>query len=265
MDKSISQRDTWIPVSLAHYAEKENLIEELRFYLALKLSCSGKIHAQKRPLKLLMELTGISSRTTLNKRLKSLKTLNWIGYNSSSQYYFVRSYHRVCQDLKIGSKTCVEFNAGSFKDFRAFIFATVVGQRIKAMEYAKKRSKEEVKFVPQYWDGTSPNSPPPLLSYNGLPNSSIAELTGKSISRCAELKKLAEEAKFIMTKEKLITVDIMPYNPIIREVLKERYPTKFGRFKIKAIKRGINKGKVRIMEQLADEIIPLLRYRKRKR
>lgn len=132
------------------------------------------------------------------------------------------------------------------------------------MEYAKKRSKGGVKFVPQYWDSTNPNSPPPLLNYNGLPSSYIGKLIGKSKSRSSELKKLAVEAKFILTKEKLLTVDTLPYSPVIREALREKYPEKFGRFKIKAIKRGPNKGKVKIVEQLTDEIIPLLRYRKRR-
>jgi hypothetical protein len=121
--------------------------------------------------------------------------------------------------------------------------------------------------VPQYWNiGTFPDLPSPILylGYNGLPNSAMAKLTGKSISRCSELKNLAEKAGFLHTKEKLVTVDMMPRNPETRIILKELYPDRYGRFKIKAINKGKDKGKLKILEQMMDEITPLLRYRKRK-
>lgn len=266
LDHFFVQKETWIPVGLALYAEKENLVEALKFYIGLKLSCSGKFQPSKRPFKLLMVQMGINSRTTLNNRLKALKKLNWIGFNPNSDCYFIRGYKRVCGDLNIPYSTCVEFSSDYFKDFRPFIFASVVGQKIKTIEYARKRRKGKVKFVPQYWEGTHPDLPSHLLDlgYNGLSNSAMAGFTGKSMSRCSELKNLAEKAGYLRTKEKLITVDIRERSPKIREILRELYPDKYERFKIKIIKKGKNKGKLKILEQSMDEIIPLLRYRKRK-
>jgi hypothetical protein len=267
LDKVFVQNETWIPVGLILYAEKENLIEELKFYIGLKLTCSGKIPAHKAPFKTLMAYLGCKSRTTFYKRIRALKKLNWVGFNPASDTYYIRGYKRVCEDLKIPYHVSVEFCITCFKEFRAYMFASIVGQRVKAMEYAKKRSKKKVKFVPQYWNiGTFPDLPSNLLNlgYNGLPNSAMAKLTGKSISRCSELKNLAEKAGFLHTKEKLVTVDIMPRSPNIMEILRDWYPDKYGRFKIKAIKKGKDKGKLKILEQMMDEITPLLRYRKRK-
>lgn len=267
LEHGFLQKETWIPVSLALYAEKENLIEELKFYIGLKLICSGKIKADNKRFKALKLFLGIGSKTTVIKRLNALKKFNWIGFNPKSGCYFIRGYKRVCSDLNIPSKTCVEFDSENFKDFRAYVFAAVVGQRIKAMEYAKKRSKEKDEFVPQYWlSGTNPDSPSHLLNleYNGLSNSAMGKLTGKSLSRCSELKNLAEKSGFLWTKEKLLVVDIVPRNPEIREILSEDYPLVYPRFKIRPIKSGKNKGKLKILEQSFDEIIPLLRYRNRR-
>ena len=139
LDHCYVQKETWIPVGLALYAEKENLIEELKFYIGLKLICSGKIKCDNRRFKALKSNLGIGSRTTFIKRLNALKKLNWIGFNAKSGCYFIRGYKRVCNDLNIPPKTCVEFDSGNFKDFRSYVFAAVVGQRVKAMEYAKKK------------------------------------------------------------------------------------------------------------------------------
>ncbi|MFD3000109.1 hypothetical protein ACFS7Z_07040 [Pontibacter toksunensis] len=261
----LPQQFSWIPINLLHHAQLNELIEELRLYIALKLYFSGKIRGKKSMFKPLKELHGAKSHHTFDKRLERLQQLNWIGYNSTSDYYFIRSYERVCSDLGIRSETCAEFETKHLKHFRIFVFAAIVGKKIKSMEYAKRKRKGEHRLVPKYWERTNPSLPLPFPDYVGLPVSTLVEMTGKARSWCSELKNLAEKVGLLKTKEKLITVDIVPKNPYIREGLKELYPNCYGRFRTKIISRGKYAGMVRILEQLPDEITPLIRYRKRRR
>lgn len=255
-------QETWIPVQLALYAEKQEIIELLKLFVAFKVSCSGKIKAKSPTVKRIKEALGIKSRTTFRNHLSALKTLNWIGFNEKSGYYFIRSFERICSDLRISARTKVHFHTDYFPDFRAFNFATVIGHRIKALAYAKKLGKEEFRFVPTYWADTNPNLAPISLKYNCLSLPRMQELTGKSKSRCSEIMDQAEKAEFVITKKKLITVDIVPKNKFLRRVLQEAYPNSYNRFRIKMITRGKNAGMVKILEQMPDEIIPLLRYKR---
>ncbi|WP_148561727.1 hypothetical protein [Pontibacter korlensis] len=241
------------------------MIDELRLYVALKLSFSGKIRGKKSMFEPMKDLHGAKSRNTFNKRLEKLKQLNWIGYNNASGYYFIRSYERVGSDLGLRSSTCAEFNIRHLTNFRMFVFAAIVGKKIKSIEYARRKRKGEHRLVPKYWERTNPSLPLPFPNYTGLPVSAMMELTGKARSWCSDLKNLAEEAGLLQTKERLITVDVVPKNPYIKEWLRDEYPDCYGRFSTKIIKRGKHAGMVRILEQMPDEIIPLIRYRKRKR
>ena len=132
------------------------------------------------------------------------------------------------------------------------------------MEYAKRKRKGEHRLVPKYWERTNPSLPLPLPDYIGLTVNAMTELTGKAKSWCSELKNQADKVGLIKSKEKLITVDIVPKNPYIKESLREIYPECYTRFKTKIIKRGEHAGMIKIQEQMPDEIIPLIRYRKRK-
>lgn len=187
---------TWIPLSLATFAEQHDLIEELRLYISLKLSCSGNIKGKK---KLFKPKHSIRSHHTLKKRLERLKKLNWVGHDSNNDIFFIRSNERVCTDMNLSAKTHVEFELKYFEYFRVFVFAAIVGKKIKSMEYAKKKRKEECKLVPKYWERTKPSLPLPAPDYIGLSVASMAKLTGKSMSWRSELKNLAEGKGLLMT------------------------------------------------------------------
>jgi hypothetical protein len=258
-----SQKVSWIPVSMLLYAQHSSLIDELKLYVALKLSFSGKIRGKKSMFKPLIDLHGAKSHNTFNKRLGRLQQLNWIGYNNTSDYYFIRGYERVCSDLGIHLGTCAEFETKHFANFRAFAFAAIVGKQVKSMEYAIRKRKGEHRLVPKYWERTNPSLPLPFPNYTGLSINSMMKLTGKARSWCSDLKNLAEKAGLLQTKEKVITVDVLPKNPYIKEWVRDSYPDCYGRFSTRIIKRGKFAGMVRILEQMPDEVIPLIRYRKR--
>ena len=53
----------------------------------------------------------------------------------------------------------------------------------------------------------------------------------------------------------------MPKNHLLRLGLREMYQDCYERFKIRIIKRGKYQGMVKVLEQMPDEIIPLIRFR----
>ncbi|MBD1398352.1 hypothetical protein H9Q13_14365 [Pontibacter sp. JH31] len=258
------QRESWIPVQLALHAERASLIEELKVYVALKMLCSGKIKANSRLIKPLREHIGIKCRKTFKKHLNKLIALNWIGHNESSNYIFIRSYNRICSQLEIPDKTYVWFETDSFRNFREFVFASIVCCKINHIKYAKQRNRRGNRLVPQYRvNGTNPSLPSTVFDYNGLSVHYISELIGKSLSRCSELRQAAHRAGFLITKQKYQKIDVFPKSRYIKDYLKEKYPTKHHRLKCRAIKNGENKGRIAILEQLENEIIPLIRFRKK--
>lgn len=113
-----------------------------------------------------------------------------------------------------------------------------------------------------YWEDTNPDLAPVSFNYNCLSLPRMAELTGKSESRCSEIVDLAEKAGFLKTKKKLVTVDILPKNRFLRRGLQEAYPNRYHRFKVQMITRGKNVGMVKVIEQMPDEIESLLRYKR---
>jgi hypothetical protein len=266
------KKETWLPVALTLFIEKENLIEEFKLYLAIKLSCSGKIKPNSMSFKGLRAQLNICSRTTFNKRIKALREMNWLGYSENTGYYFIRGIERICNDLNIGFcqdlnidiKTCVKFEISYFNNFRVFVFAAIICCKINHIKYAKQRNRKGNRSVQKYRDNsTNPNLSPSVLDYHGLSVSYIAKLIGKSESRCSELRKSADEAGFLHNIQKKQVIDIFPKNPYIRSALMELYPDRYHKFITTIIKKGENRGKVQVLEQLENEIIPLLKFRKK--
>lgn len=268
MHQQIKQDTLWLPVDLALYAERNDLIEELGLYLTLKLSCSGKVHASSKLQLLKKAGFQLTQRQTFNKRLASLIERNWVGYNHASGYYFIRSFRTVCRSLDLNHTPCVRFQTEHFKQFRVFVFAAVVCHRIRLIQIAKKlarRKKRERRLVPLYWDdGTNQQSDSPcFFNYDGLPSSVIAEMIGKTPQRCRELRQAAHQAGFLINREKKLRVAVMDKNPLVKAALQEQYGERAGRFSVRVLKSGKDAGRLGLIEQLPNEIIPLLEIKKK--
>lgn len=77
---------------------------------------------------------GYKTKKTFDNNLKRLLKDNWVGYDTKSSYYFIRSLNKV-----IGtSKAKYKVFQSNLKEFRGFLSACVIKSACKAVKFAKK-------------------------------------------------------------------------------------------------------------------------------
>ncbi len=104
-----------IPVELASYVIRHRLMKAFSVFVYLKCYTSGIINKDSVTFKALGSTIGVKDNRTLNKYLKQIIGLNWIGYNTVSGNYFIRSIDKIRVLHNFKKRQAVTFNV---KDLR---------------------------------------------------------------------------------------------------------------------------------------------------
>ncbi len=190
----------YIPLELCEYAIRNNLYRSLQLYIYLKSICCGKLKIRPSDYEQIGTAIGLTSGKAVKNNLKILLELNWIGYDKSTGYYFVRGFERVRAIHGFRSRTAAEFDTSCIADFKAFIAATKIGYLINNQK-RKKRAIELDK-------GSSAPVARHSSDFYPVTNEALAKILDISISTAYNLKQLAVASGFIAISKTFVDTGI---------------------------------------------------------
>src|SRR5436305_13376400 len=81
-----------VPVELARHVYHNGLITSFAIYLYLKLFSDGKLHESSTVFQQMRKDLRLCDNRTFKKHFATLNQLGWVGYNSVTGIYFIRSF-----------------------------------------------------------------------------------------------------------------------------------------------------------------------------
>ena len=254
-----------IPLEICSFVQKNKLVKAFSIYLYLKCNSSGKVHHSQMSFQHIADETGLKDSSTIKKHLEILIEMNWVGYNHSSGYYFIRSFDYIRVHYLFKSRKAVTFRYQYINKIQEFITGSLIGAEIKnQMFYKEVVVKRKLRTATQKRDVANQSNVSDIattLPYYGLGIEKIAALLGVQKSRASELKLSAKKAGFIWVKHKYQVLDVLyERDNNLGKMLNEN-PAFKGKIRFK--KARIKRLKcIKVMLQGYDEIKPRLTYKR---
>jgi hypothetical protein len=238
-------RTLLIPVELCEYVLKHKISKPFQLYILLKSRCDGKMRLPQENFDAIADILHRRSGKTIQNNLKKLRQLNWIGYNKKSRMYFIRGFEFLQRFLKMSSRTAAEFDINDICQIQAFLAAAVIGYLVN-QQRKKRWMLGSKKGGPKQSVHTSSD-------YDKVATSLIASKLKVSLSTAHSLKQMAKKAGYISIVSHFDHLDI---DPRAKNMMKKAVPEYRARIRV-------DNGTLAL--QQADEIIPQLRFKKRKK
>jgi len=139
-----------LPSELSIKVCKERLWKEYQIWILLKAISNGHIRLRGDQIEFLSNYLRMSEKT-VRRKIKSLLGLNWIGYNPTSKYYFIRSIDTVRIIEKIAKRRAYWLELKYINDIKGFCAATIITELIISQKRKLSRGwaeKERRQFKP---------------------------------------------------------------------------------------------------------------------
>lgn len=211
-----------------------------------------------------MATLGIKDDRTFQAHLRTLRKLNWVEYNALSGYYFIRSFAFSTAQLELAGMQAVKCHPkNDLKTFAAFLFAAVLGARVKRFEYWVTRERWKGRFATNKRGVANQNlsSSPELPKYFGLSADSMGKMLDLSRTRAVELKQIAVRCGYMECNhryQEYATLDCPDH--AARRLIGYADPDITHKLRIYPGRIG-GKEVIKVLEQLHDEVIPKLVFK----
>jgi hypothetical protein len=253
-----------IPIELMSYVFEKDIRKPFRLFLYLKAVSSGKLHKESEEFRLAMPVLGINDIRTFDKYIDALLRENWIGYNPATGIFFIRSFKFIRQQHSFIKRRMAQFHLDSdIVDLDAFMFGSIVGDNILRHKDFREMEKKGDGRIATKKRGVAKHILPPssIPDYFGLSVSTMGKMTGLSQTRAHELKCRAEKAGYMKCNNKFREVTTLKKpDENIKHSIGIGYPELAKKIRIGT--KVIGKRKVVVvMEQLYDEVIPMVAYK----
>lgn len=267
-----------IPIDLIPYAFEHKLIKELKVMIAAKLISPGRIGRKDKFFERLCQVINLKPRTVV-KQLKKLTQLGWVGHDTLSDTYYFRSFAWFRKTGWISKRASVSATVLDLSNFQALLVAGMVTFRINSQKYvnnrilsrseklklrAERKSKKSATIISDV-ASQDQSFPGKMISqglpYYGLSNLAIGNLLFISQTRACELKNEAVACGYLKTFKRLKPIfECEEGTPNLREIyLKVNGDGKKNIRINRCTRKG--KGYVQLLEQLHDEIKPLIKLK----
>jgi len=182
-----------IPVDLCIHTLQNKLSRSFQLYILLKSSCSGKrLITQNDRINFTNDLD-LKTAKTINKHFNKLQSLNWIGYNPKSGYYFIRGFDRVKEIQNLDYRTAAEFDPKEIKQFKAFIIGSVIGYLVNSQKKDRRLEHQKARY-----NRSMPGRHP---FYFPISSEVLANILNVSHVTALKYMKLAKKAGYIRIKK----------------------------------------------------------------
>lgn len=192
----IHLRTLKLPKQLGEHVLTRSLAKPFKTYLWLKINSSGKLKLSNRDKLDICRDLGYKSIKTVNAHLEKLQALNWVGYNPSSGYYFIRGFWQISRALQFESKECVEFDTRDVDTLKGFLAATCIAKLINKQYNDNRKRNKQSRSAESHTTGGS-NQVVKDQSAFPVSNIGLAKCLGVAKSTAFRLKKLASNGGYI--------------------------------------------------------------------
>jgi len=242
-----------VPLALCEYVCNNNNFQAFSVYLELQI-CTPGIVGLKQVNRLITRLPGLSSQPSRRKALKELINIGWIGFDDNRRIIHIRSMRRICQKNGLSTSKVLRLNKADLLHSKYFIFAALLNAKLLQQQYAIRHQSGRAPVAIKS-DATQPGS------YPGLGKFGLGLLFKCSPTKALRIKNKCSELGYIRVNKKSKKIMSMPqadYNMSL--YLKDIYPEK--RFLLR-FRKNHKSGMIDVFEQLKDEIVPLMKIKKR--
>jgi hypothetical protein len=242
-----------IPISIIQYVIHNDMVRAFSIFLYMKSICDGVLSEKNLSFSELGETVGIKDRRTIQKYLKQLLAINWIGYNKISGNYFVRGFQYVKNAQGLISKTGVRIDRNRLKTLKSQLYAGLISFRLRGLKTAQRMFLKKkvgpsalqkhgaLQKVMAYYN---------LRQYFGLSNTQLAELFKCSKSEANRIKMACIKDGLLLAKRQFKLLAVLP-SP---DYLFKQTFIHPNRIRV----TGNRKSGIKIYEQLTDELIPMV-------
>ncbi len=282
-----------IPVELSRIVMTNKLVNSFKLYLFLKFNSAGIISKNSGVFLALLRVSGFKSPKSINKHLKALLKLDWIGYNTETGNYFIRSFAHIGMRLGFNSFRSTKLKFEHLHSLRIFLAASVMNDMVRGQKtyFEIILPRQEADAVKNSGTTIQSNSASESLklnesrnkqnssidgpNYYGFGNQKLAKTLNICKSYASKLKTKARNKGFIKRKHKSQLIAKLPRRDFkIRSNYYKAYPEMRGRLFFKILKNnksstwhlpsGFTKFKpkkyIELRCQLHDEIIPQMKF-----
>lgn len=177
-----------IPISIILYSLRAKKVNQLKLFLYLKATTSGKIKLTDEAQEKICAALGWKDHRTYKTHIQWLLHHHWTTINTKTQELRLVSYQQLHKTIKGKIYTGSKMSPEDFKTFRPFIYASIICWAIFA--------KRKYKIMSERKKGHSIKSITYSLQ-NEMPNRYLAKIIGSDQSTIARYKKEAQEEKYI--------------------------------------------------------------------
>jgi hypothetical protein len=230
-----------IPFKITEHVVCNKLQKEFAVYLRLKFK-GDKIKGSQ-----IFDLLDQDKRT-IQKHLKTLLALKWIGYNSKRDIYHIQSFRFIKEINGFTGRKATILTNSDLKHLQPYLAAVVICSKIVDQKYywGKRKAATRKKDVAK-----QPSAP----QYFGLSNEIICNLLQCKYTRAVQLKLQAEKLGYLVNNQKFMDLRLTNVEGVNREQLSLSHPKLSKRLVF------INGN---LHEQMYNEIIPGIYFKKRR-
>ncbi len=247
-----------IPIGIAEFVVINKLERAFRVFLYLKNTSGGIINSKNLCFTDLGNYTGIKDSRSIQKYLKKLMDINWIGYNKKTGNYFIRSYQYLKRSEGLVTRHGIIIDISDLKKLKWQLYTGLITFRINGLKRAQFR------FVSLKFGSSALKRHGAvqifkelgLRSYFGLSNSQLSKLFKCSQSQANRIKIACIKSGFLIANKKF---------KLISNSSRPDYLLKYALPQSNKIRVTTNrKSGFVFYEQLTDELIPIVYCKKMK-
>lgn len=252
-----------VPVELSRFAIDNGLVTPFSVFLYLKFCSDGKLRGDAPELQQMRKDLHLRDLRTFNKHLNKLKELNWIGFNPSTNYYFIRSFDQLREMHLLKKRRASELRFSHVKNLQVYLTGVILCTEVMGQKYWwELKNRRKWRTAMKKSDVANQSKVfSEIPEYYGLSNESLGRLLGCKKTWASNLKNAAVKAGFIKKKQKLVPyVKLSGPDYQFRPIVNEMFPDLKGKFRVvrKSVK---NVSEYWVMVQFHDEIIPQMKFK----
>lgn len=205
------QNYTNIPIALIQYAVSEHCLPALKLYTWLKMSCSGQRVISTDDKISIAQSLGYKNRKSVDNQLRKLLSMNWIGYNTDTNIYYIRGYQFIQKIIKAKTAVRVNCSANELKrsNFRGFVGGVIFGYfaYLQLINNRYKRKNRSRKNVPVYEKGCTKQGAK-FSTYYEVANIVVAKALNIASSTACSFKRKAYSKGYLSIKKSYSSISI---------------------------------------------------------
>jgi len=186
-----------VPLEVGNYVISKSMEKPFKLYLLLKSMCNGQIKLNEHDFERIALLLDYKCKKSVKNNLKKLISLNWVGYNKTSHYYFIRGFDFIRRQKGFKRRTAIYVNLKQINHLQEILLAGLITKLIKNRirgivkdaDCKGRRPNQALRNIPDYF--------PISATY-------IAKILNISVNKAFRLKHSAAALKYITIKKNFI-------------------------------------------------------------